>query len=339
MASHGRFHNPVEAVLTGVYDFFKRKSNVRPLTSSDRLDGLNVLLTGANSGLGFAMAEEMARRGAHLILACRGGIPEAGEKLKQLTGWPHIEMLPLDLSDALSIHQLCDTLRDRGTRLDVVCCNAGVTPAHSRRSKQGLDEMFMVNYLSNVVLLDRLLKDGVIPNAAFGANSKSGAPRPRIIFTSSDSHRDASAIDFEEFGVYQDYGVKGSINNYSYFKLILNTYATALSRQLSAPSGEVDVSVHAACPGPVNTNIIRDAPLLLRSFLKFIFTIFFQSPAKAAPPLIYLACAPEIEGQTNWYLHMMTHKPMDAKVYDVQAGEALWKKSFLLAKEMRLLES
>jgi len=58
----GRFKNPVEAVFTGIKDFNKRKSNVRDLTDADRLDGKSVMVTGANSGVGFAIAEQVARR-------------------------------------------------------------------------------------------------------------------------------------------------------------------------------------------------------------------------------------------------------------------------------------
>lgn len=326
MATHGRFRNPVEAVLVGTLEFFRRQTNIRPLTDSDRLDGRNCLITGASSGVGYALALELARRGAHLLLACRSGIPQVGEQIKALSGNPNIAMLHVDLADLDSVHHLADTLRDSGVKLDVVHCNAGVTPPRARKTPQGLDEMFTVNYLSTYVLLNRLLSDGIIPNANFSGNPRAGAPRPRIIITSSDSHRNASAIDFDELGVYRDYGVRGSINNYSYFKLILNTFATELSRRLKTDD-RVDVSVFTVCPGPVNSNIIRDAPPLLRRFLRFIFTFFFQTPAKAAPPLVYLACAPEMEGRTNVYLHMMAEKRMDEKVYDEEAGKRLWEKS------------
>lgn len=333
MTTHGRFRNPVEAVLVGVWEFLRRKKNIRPLQDSDRLDGLTCLITGASSGVGYALALELARRGARLILACRSGIPQVGEQIKKLSGNEQVEMLHVDLADLRSVHLLADTLRDRAEQLDIVHCNAGVTPPRARKTPQGLDEMFTVNYLSTFLLLNRLLKDGVIPNAAFAANPKKGAPRPRIIITSSDSHRNASAIDFGELGVYRDYGVRGSINNYSYFKLILNTFATELSGRLKN-GDEVDASVHTVCPGPVNSNIIRDAPPILRSFMRFIFTFFFQTPTKAAPPLVYLACAPEIEGQTNLYLHMMAQKRMDEKVYDEAAGRRLWIRSEELLEEV-----
>lgn len=335
--AHGRFKNPVEAVLTGVKDFASRKSNIRPLQDTDRLDGKTCLITGANSGLGFAVAVELATRGANLIMACRSGIPEAGEKVKILSGSEQVEMLKVDLSDVESIHTLCDSLEERKIVLDVVICNAGLAPPKAKKTKQGLEQMFMVNYLAKYILLDRLLKDGLIPNQQMGNNSSKKDFRPRIIFTSSDSHRNASAIDFEELGIYKPFGINGSISMYSYYKIVLNTFATELSRRLN-PNGAVDVAVHAACPGPVNTNIIRDAPFLLKSFLKLIFALFFQSPEKAAPPLVYLAAAPEIEGKTNLYLHMMTQKRMDEKVYDPEAGKKLWKRTEELVKNLKVIK-
>lgn len=323
----GRFENPVEAVLTGVTDFIRRKPNVRPLAPTDRLDGKTCLITGANSGIGFAVAVEYGRRGANLILACRRDIQDTGARVKALSSAAKIEMLQVDLSDISSIHRFCDDLRDRAIQLDVIVCNAGVTPPRARKTTQGLEEMFTVNYLANFILLNRLLKDGVIPNAVFAGNSRPiGASRPRVLLNSSDSHRGSTAIDVELLGVYEDYGVRKAIQLYGYYKLVLNTFATELSRRLN-PDGVVDVSVFPLCPGPVNTNIIRDAPPLLKGFMQFIFSIFFQAPDKATPPFVHLACAPEMEGRTNCYLHMMTEKRMDEKVYDPEIGERLWERS------------
>ncbi len=149
---------------------------------------------------------------------------------------------------------------------------------------------------------------------------------PRIIFISSDSHQTASAIDYDEFGTYYPYGVKKAINNYSYFKLLLNTIATEFSRKLKS-GDKIDVSVNVICPGPVNTDIIREAPLLLRLILRLIFSIFFQPPAKAAKPVAYLSISDDFADKTNLYLHMFNMKKMDQKVYDQQEGKRLWKES------------
>ncbi len=326
--AEGRFKNPFEAVMTGVKDFAKRKPNIPDLTDDYRLDGRTCVVTGANSGVGFAIAVQLAKRGANLIMACRSGIPEAGESVKQISGSKTVRMMPLDLTRVSSIMGFCRQLREEVGQIDVMHCNAGVATPSARRTESGQDEMFMVNYLAKFIMLRRLLEDGTIPNRALAGNPlPPDALRPRIVFTSSDSHRDSDPIDFGELGVFHPYGVNGGISRYSYYKLVLNTFATELSRRLNPEGAPVDVSVHAACPGPVNTNIARDAPWLLHVFLKGFFRIFFQSPAKAAPPLVYLASAPEEEGKTNQYLHMMVRREMDEKCYDRQMGRRLWEKT------------
>ncbi len=325
--SHGRFSNPVEATLTGIKDLFRKQDLADNLKDSDRVEGKVCLVTGANTGLGFAIATQLAERGGKVIMACRSGIPEAGEKAKQKSGSEQIEMMRVDLSDTHTIHQFCDELIAKNIQLDIVVLNAGVTPPKARQTKQGLDEMFMVNYLANFILMNRLLKAGVIPNATYAGNALAvGQDRPRILFISSDSHQNASAIDYEEFGKFFHYGVQKAINNYSYFKLVMNTFAVELDRRLN-PDGQVDVSVMVMCPGPVNTNIARDAPFFLKGFIKLIFILFFRSPQQAALPVSYLTCSPEIEGKTNIYLHMFNRKRMDEKVYIPEEGSKLWQES------------
>ncbi len=320
--SHGRFKNPVQATLTGILDIFRKQDLRNKLTDADTLEGKTCLITGANSGLGFGIATQFAERGAHVIMACRSGIPEAGEKIKKLTGSEKVEMVKLDLSDLVSIHSFIHTLKDKNVSIDVLVANAGIAPPKARQTPSGMEEMFMVNYLSKNIYINLLLKEGIIKSELYG--TKNGSKDiPRIIYISSDSHQSASAIDYEEFGIYKDYGVKKAINNYSYYKLVMNTFATELSRRIN--KNKTDVSVNVICPGPVNSNIIRDAPFILRIILKSIFSIFFPSPYKAALPVTYMACSEDFESTTNQYLHMFNTKRMDEKVYDKSEGEKLWK--------------
>ena len=325
--SHGRFDNPVVAALAGFYDLFRKQKLSGRLTENDRFDGKTVLITGANSGLGFGIAVEVAKRGGHVIMACRSQIPEAGEKAKRISDRTNIEMRYLDLTKIDSIHAFCNGLKKDGIKLDVTILNAGVTPARSRKVNCGQDEMFFVNYLSNVMLTNLLIIDGTIgftPGKEF---------RPRVLFISSDSHQGSSYIDYSEFGVFFDYGPSKAISNYSYFKLLLNTYATELSRKVNL-NGEVKCGINAICPGPVNSNIVKEAPFLLRVTLKAIFTVIFRSPAKASLPVAYMAISPDYEGKTNEYLHMFRVKKMDEKVYIPEEGAKLWEKSVELWKQL-----
>ena len=319
--AEGRFTNPVVASLAGIRDFFAKQELESRFSERDRADGLNILITGANSGLGFALAVEMAGRGGRVIMAGRSKIPEAGERVKKLSGSQSVEMRFLDLSRIETIHHLVDSLVEDGIRLDLCILNAAVALPGSRKTPSGQDEMFLVNYLSSVILTQELIQRSVLPLGGKGEPA-------RLIFISSDSHQGATHIDYDEFGRYFEYGVSKGISNYSYFKLVSNTYATELSRRIN--KGSVQLSINVICPGPVHSNIVKEAPWLLRMTLKGIFWIIFKSPAKAARPVVYMALSEDYRGTTNQYLHMFNPKTMDPKVYDEAEGKKLWERSMEL---------
>ena len=333
--SQGRFNTATSAVLTGVYELFRKKKTVRDLRDDDRLDGKTCLVTGGNCGLGFGIATQLAKRGAEVIVTFRKPYPAKIDSLKSLSGSDKIHVRLLELTDLHSIDLFVKELKDVGIQLDVSIHNAGVTPAKARATKYGIDEMFMVNYLSKFYVINELLKSGVIPNNILASNGRQ-INLPRIILTSSDSHQGASEIQIDKLGVFEPYnGANRCVSLYSYNKLILNTFVVELSRRLS-PSGKVDVSVNPICPGPVNSNIARDAPGIVNGVLKLIFKIFFKDPQKAALPVVYLASAKEIEGKTCRYLHMNRPKKMDGKCYDEKKGRALWDKSEELIAQMKM---
>lgn len=259
-------------------------------------------------------------------MACRGGIPEAGAQLQTRYPEAQLEMRQVDFRDFAAIRQLVAGLQQDGIQIDVLIDNAGVTPARARKTESGLDEMFMVNYLAKFYLAQELLRSGVIANQTY-AGIAAQEPPARMIYISSDSHQNASAIDIDQLGAFEDYrGPNRGVSLYSYNKLVLNTFVVELSRRLSTPE-RVDVSVQAICPGPVDSNIIRDAPPGVKVVLKLVFKLFFTPPLKAALPVIYAAAAPELAHAMGKYLHMNRPKQMDAKVYDPEVGQLLWEKS------------
>ena len=320
--------NPVTAVLSGLLDQRSKDPKVAPVPPGVRLDGRTCLVTGANSGLGKAIAIRFATRGAHVIMACRSGIPEAGQDVRAASGSDKVEMIEVDLSDFDSMTAFCDQLRDRNVTLDVAVFNAGVVPVTSRQSKHGLELMFAVNFLAKFVLLNRLLHDGVIPNTVFGHNSRAEDP-PRVIFVSSETHRSSIPIDFDTFGEPVEYGVSDGVKYYGLSKLHLTTYFQELSRRLN-PGGNgdnPDVCVHALCPGAINSNMAREAPTWLKPILKPVMALFFQSPEKASVPVDYLVASSEMGGKTGEYMHMLRIKDPSEASMDPENGALLWTKA------------
>jgi NAD(P)-dependent dehydrogenase (short-subunit alcohol dehydrogenase family) len=310
------YKNPVSATWEGIRAVFAQQEKVGFLDDTDRLEGKTVLIDGASSGLGFAVTLQLAARGAKVIMACRSGIPEKGEEVKRKTGNQDIEMVQVDYSDIHSIQKFIKTVKEKYAPFDIVISNAAMVPSQSRKTPQGLEEMFMVNYLSKFIMINGLLKENCLKNDR--------KDNPRIVIVASESHRHPVAFNWDSFGVYKSYGMNKTVEYYGYYKLLLTTFAFELSRRLHA-NGNRPVSVFSLCPGPVNSGIAREAPAIIQPLMKLVFAMFFASPRKAAEPVVYLAVSRDMEGKPFDYLFKMSRKAIDEKAADEENGRKLWK--------------
>jgi NAD(P)-dependent dehydrogenase (short-subunit alcohol dehydrogenase family) len=329
--------NPISATLAGLLDRRSMGRSVPPLGRDERLEGRTALVTGANRGLGKSIAVQLAQRGAKVIMACRSGIPEAGREVRMAAGVHEdaVEMRQVDLGDLDSVARFCDGLCSDNVHVDLLILNAGVVPVGARPTSQGFEIQFGVNYLANMALTQRVLEDGVLPNAAFAGNALAmEGLRPRIVMVSSETHRDAGEVDFGKLGVYADYGAMEGVKVYGYSKLLLNTYAAELDRRLNADApGGCDVAVHSLCPGAVNTDIAREAPEFAKPLLKAVMGAFFRSPAQAAEPVLYLSLAHALEGKSGKYFHLMNEKPAADEALRPNVGAKLWEASEQMLKD------
>lgn len=324
MSKNKQFDSTFMATVTGMKDAFFPKKTDKILMDKDRLDGKTCLITGASSGLGFAIAGELAKRGGRIIMAIRSGIPEKGEEIKKMSGNPNISMEFVELSDLKSVKDLVLRLKAQNITVDILISNAGMVTAGSKTAPCGLDMMFTVNYLAAFYLVNLLLEHQII--------KPKNNPKPRIIFVSSESHRVNLEIDYKTFGQPIPYSAAQVVKYYGYYKLILNTFIVELNRRF-ANNGE-DLSVFSLCPGAVHSNIARDSPAILKPVLWLVFKAFFQTPLKASAPAVYFACSPAMEGKTNLYLHMMQDKKMAEAAYQEADGKRVWEESEKLVKEL-----
>ena len=314
------YSNPVQATFTGISNLFKKRSRVGTLLPNERLDGKKILITGSSSGLGFATAIELAKLGGEVIMAVRSGFPEKAEEVKQQSGSDKVFIHQVDLSDLDSIKNLVNEIKNQHKTIDIVICNAAVVAKQSIKTKSGLEQMFMVNYLAKFALIDLLIKNNCIKTE----NNQ----LPRIIFVTSESHRNSKIFNWDDFGKFIPHNIGKTVELYGYYKLLLVTYARELSRRLNEDS--TNYSVFALCPGPVNSNIAREAPLIFKPLLRLVFSIFFSSPKKASEPVLYLAASGDEEGKTFDYLFLMERKSIDDKAENAENGKKLW----LLSEEL-----
>ncbi len=93
MAFRSRTPGHIDPILSGlkaVVDHHRERETLPPLTEADRLDGKTCLVTGPSSGLGRAIAPELARRGCGVILACRAGHEGLAEAVQRESGNPRV---------------------------------------------------------------------------------------------------------------------------------------------------------------------------------------------------------------------------------------------------------
>lgn len=317
------YDSPLQATVSGILDLFKKIERVGSLNSEDNLSGKKVLITGSSSGLGLAVAKQLALLDAEVIMAVRSGIPERGEEVKKFSGNDKIKMLHVDLSDFNSIKNFISEVKSKIGKIDVLICNAAVVVSEARKTKVGLDEMFTVNYLSKFVLVNGLLKENCF--------NTEGATIPRIVFVSSESHRNPKGFEWDTFGEFQEHKMAKTVERYGYYKLLMTTFSQELERRLNVDN--INYSVFALCPGPVNSNIAREAPKLVQPVMKLVFKIFFSSPEKAAEPVVYLSTSKDLEGKPTDYLFLMSRRPVDDNASNPENGKRLWELTENLVKE------
>ncbi|MGE0785152.1 MAG: SDR family NAD(P)-dependent oxidoreductase [Sandaracinaceae bacterium] len=276
------------------------------LTDADRCDGV-ALVTGANRGLGEAIAVGLAERGAEVILAGRTPAAHARRTIRERGGEARCEHV--DLADLRSVRELAERVSDRPIRALVL--NAGVVPPRSRATAQGFEIQNGVNYLANVLLVDELVRRG-----ALGEGS-------RVVTVSSESHRSSAPMDLSALGHADEYGMRGVLERYSYSKMLLTTWSVHMAKELEGEG----IAFHSMCPGPVRTDIAREAPKLGQLVLAPIMRVFFVDPKIGAEPVVYLACARDLEGRTGLYYHRWEEKPPHERCLDPENGRALTEES------------
>jgi NAD(P)-dependent dehydrogenase (short-subunit alcohol dehydrogenase family) len=263
-----------------------------------------VIVTGANSGIGKAVALELTRLGAHVVMVCRSA--ERGEKalfdIRAKTGGS-AELMICDLASLKSVEDFCDRFIKKHKRLDVLVNNAGTLFGRRCQTPDGFESNFQVNFLGAFLLTNRLLP-----------LLKESAPS-RIVNVSSIAHR-CGKVRFDDINLEKGYNWW---RGYAQSKLAIVMSTYALARELEG-SG---VSVNCIHPGIVATDIIVNRENGSGSLLARLQRMFFISPERAAEPIVRLAAAEEAEGITGRYFSRGVEKRSSSRSYDMVAGERL----------------
>jgi NAD(P)-dependent dehydrogenase (short-subunit alcohol dehydrogenase family) len=243
--------------------------------------GRTAIVTGANSGLGFIVARELARSGARVIIASRDEVRGARAMgvIKAAHPAAHVEVAPLDLASLASVRAFASQFRAGDNRLDLLVNNAGIMAAPHARTADGFELQFGTNHLGHFALTGLLMP-------AF--NQRLGT---RVVTVSSDLHK-GGQIRFDDLQGEQHYSRWGA---YGQSKLANLLFALELDRRLKA-AGLPMISV-AAHPGYSATNLqFNGPPLHERIAMSIANRLVAQSAAMGALPSLYAATYPDLQG-------------------------------------------
>ena len=246
--------------------------------------GKTALITGANSGIGYQTALELARHGAHVLLGCRNEAKgqAALERLRREAPGASAEVVQLDMASLASIRAFAAAFPGRGIALDLLINNAGVMALPKRElTEDGFERQFGTNHLGHFALTGLLLP------------ALLAAPAPRVVTVASLAHR-TGKIEFDN--LQRERGYEGW-DAYNASKLANILFAKELDRRArAAHSRLLSVAVH---PGVSTTSIFENGPgttNLKAIMVKLLAPVLMQNDEAGALPTLYAATSPAAHG-------------------------------------------
>uniref|UniRef100_W5LQZ8 Polyprenol dehydrogenase n=1 Tax=Astyanax mexicanus TaxID=7994 RepID=W5LQZ8_ASTMX len=280
--------------------------------------GRVAIVTGGARGMGYETSRHLASLGMHVVIA--GNEEDEGlvavKKIQEQTGQRKVEFMYLDLASLKSVRQFVLRFKARGLPLHVLVNNAGVMLVPERKTEDGFELHFGLNYLGHF-LLTNLLLDTLRSSGRSGQCS-------RIVTISSATHYGGrlNLDDLQGRSCYSSHGA------YAQSKLALVLFTYHLQDRLCAQGDPV--TANAVDPGMVDTdlyeNLCSPAQLAKRPVAKLLF----RTPAEGASTAIYAAAASELEGVGGLYLYNGRKTESSVTSYDEQLQGRLWKQSCAL---------
>ena len=236
--------------------------------------GRTALVTGANTGIGYHIAEMLAKNGAHVLMGCRSmdRAQSARDDILKAVPGAEIDIVELDLEDMASVRAAAAGIDS----LDLLINNAGIMWVPHGIGTGGAERHFAVNHLGHFALATLLL-----PALAKGKD-------PRVVVQSSIAHRPAS-IQFDNLSGERDYALQ---KFYGQSKLANLMFALELDRRLRAAGSPIaSIACH---PGVAKTELTRQV-----GWAKLIMPIaatLLNTAKQGALPALQAATDPSAQG-------------------------------------------
>nr|XP_044997525.1 dehydrogenase/reductase SDR family member on chromosome X [Jaculus jaculus] len=277
--------------------------------------GRVAIVTGGTDGIGLATAKRLAGLGMHVIVAGNNAsrAQAAVREIRKETCNDQVEFLYCDLASLRSVRAFADAFKAKGVPLHVLVNNAGVMMVPERRTQDGFEEHFGLNYLAHF-LLTNLLLDTLTASAAPGR-------RARVVTVSSATHY-VGEVNMDDLQGRAGYSAHGA---YAQSKLALVLFTYHLQHLLDARGGRV--TANAVDPGVVDTDLYRHV-FWGRGVLKRLLAwMAFKTPDEGAWTSVMAAVSPALEGVGGRYLRDGEDAASLRVSYDRGLQARLWARS------------
>ncbi len=274
------------------------------------MTGKTVLVTGANSGIGFEASVKLARMGAEVVMVARD--PKKGDaalaEVKARSGSQKVSLLVHDLGSMAGVRALAAAFRAKHARLDVLVNNAGSVSEKHQLTVDGYEQTFAVNHLAGF-LLTSLLLDLL----------KKSAPS-RIVNVASRGHFQGT-MDFAN--LHYENGGYFIMKAYGRSKLANVLHAAELARRLTG-TGVTAYSLH---PGAVATNIWGHAPRWSQPILNLAKRLFMITPEQGGDTIVHAATSDDVLPHNGRYFVNKKPTPTSVLARDETLAKRLWETS------------
>ncbi|MDH4039957.1 MAG: SDR family NAD(P)-dependent oxidoreductase [Gammaproteobacteria bacterium] len=289
---------------------FGADSTAEEVTAGLDLRGRTALVTGSTSGLGYETMRVLALRGAHVIGTGRT-LDKAAEACASVAG--KTTPVALELADFDSAVACARTVQGLGLRLDMLICNAGINTFGELELVNGIEKIFVVNYLGHFVLVNQLLP--MMLAAGSG----------RIVHVASRSGYRAAPEEGIDFDNLRGEGVFDSSEAYGRSKLANALFSLSLAERLQG-TGVTSNAIH---PGLVHTDIARTAPAPIRIGFDLLGPLFAKTPAQGAATQVYVATSPLLDGVNGAYFEDCNPVMVsgDNHMFDRDLAQRLWSRA------------
>lgn len=300
--------HPLQEIILALPKTFKRSTTSDDVLAGVDLSGKRIIVTGANTGIGYETARALASAGATVVLACRSLETghAASQRIREAHSGADVNCQQLDLGSLPAVKAFVEALDD--TPIDILVCNAGSMSLEYAETEQGFERTLGVCHIGHFLLVKLLMPKLLASHT------------PRVVMVSSIAHQSPKKLDFSNLPYKEtEYSVMGA---YGQAKLCNILMALELQKRY----GEQGLTACSVHPGTgVSTDFGRES-MFMKYALKLISPLTKNANQGAATSVLCAVHQPAEDVAARYFSHCQPAK-CTSEARNMSVAKALWERT------------